>query len=273
MKLLITFSLALFVLASSAPAQELRKFAEEITNITWDLRGTANLKHLRFDGEKFSSLNNDGEPQSAFDHTLIDAGVFRFDYGKSRSGWYLVTDDLKQVMSANVIQEVTFKPEKSGEAKPVKDFPQDVKNVVWVGERDKLPAKLRWNGTTLEVGIKDPHWQVNFVQPVIANRRTLEFQLDNKTTVWLIFSADGSQAWWLTITDVFGGHRSGLYTADTQTPGLSTRQSDLANHAEDLMKAEHPMTAATLVRELERKSAGNAEALEQLRVRFAPLKR
>lgn len=273
MKPLITLSLALIAFAGALAGQEIQKFTADITNITWDLRGTANLKHLRFDGEKFRSLNPEGEPQSAFDHALIDAGVFRFDYGKSRSGWYLVTDDLKQIMSANVIKEVTFKPEKSGQAKPVKDFPQDVKNVVWVGERDNLPAKLRWNGTTLEVGVKDPHWQVNFVQPVIANRRTLEFQLDNKTTVWLVFSADGSTAWWLTITDVYGGHRSGLQTADTQIPGLNARQNDLANHAEDLMKADHPMTAATLVRELERKSAGDSEVLKQLKARFAPLKR
>lgn len=273
MKPLITLSLALVAFAGALAAQEMQKFAADITNITWDLRGTANLKHLRFDGGKFRSLTPEGEPVSTFDHTLFDAGVFRFDYGKGRAGWYLVTDDLKQIMSANVIQEVTFKLEKGGQAKRVKDFPEDVKGVVWVGERDKLPAKLRWNGTTLEVGIKDPHWQVSFVQPVIANRRTLEFQLDNKTTIWLVCSADGSKAWWLTITDVFGGHRSGLQTADTQTPGLSPRQNDLANHAEDLMKAEHPMTAATLVRELERKSAGDAEVLGQLKARFAPLKR
>ena len=120
--------------------------------------------------------------------------------------------------------------------------------------------------------MKDPHWQVNFVQPVIANRRTLEFQLGNKTTVWLVFSADGSKAWWLTITDVFGGHRSGLYTADTQAPGLNPRLNDLANHAEDLMKADHPMTAATLVREMERKCGGDAELLGQLQARFESLK-
>lgn len=273
MKPLITLSLALVAFAGALAAQEIQKFASDITNITWDLRGTANLKHLRFDGEKFRSLNSEGEPLSTFDHTLIDVGVIRFDYGKGRAGWFLVTDDLKQIMSANVIKEVTFKPEKSGEAKAVKDFPQDVKNVVWVGERNNLPAKLRWNGTTLEVGVKDPHWQVNFVQPVIANRRTLEFQLDNKTTVWLVFSADGAKAWWLTITDVYGGHRQGLQTAETQTPGMHPQQNDLANHAEDLMKADHPMIAATLVRELERKCAGDAEALKQLQARFAPLKR
>ena len=79
MKPLITLSLALVAFAGALAAQEIQKFAADITNITWDLRGTANLKHLRFDGEKFSSLSNDGEPQSAFDHTLIDTGVFRFD--------------------------------------------------------------------------------------------------------------------------------------------------------------------------------------------------
>ncbi|OYW77625.1 MAG: hypothetical protein B7Z37_03485 [Verrucomicrobia bacterium 12-59-8] len=272
MKPLITFSLALIAFVSSSAAQEVQKFASDITNITWDLRGTANLKHLRFDGEKFNSLSAAGEPLGAFDHTLVDTGVFRFDYGKGRAGWYLVTDDLKQIMSANVIKEIHFKPEKSGQAKAVKAFPEDIKNVVWVGERDNLPAKLRWNGTTLEVGVKDPHWQVNFVQPVIANRRTLEFQLDKKTTIWLVFSADGSNAWWLTITDVYGGHRSGLQTAEAQTADLRPQQNDLANHAEDLLKADHPMTGATLVRELERKCAGNAEALEQLLVRFPSLK-
>ena len=274
MKLLITFSLALLAFGSSSPAQEVRKFASDITNVTWDMRGTANLKHLRFDGEKFYSLSQAGEPQGgAYDHAMIDPSVFRLDYAKPRAGWYLVSDDLKQIMSVNVTKEITFKPEKSGQARSVKAFPQDIRNVVWVGERDNLPAKLRWNGTTLEVGVKDPHWQVNFVQPVLANRRTLEFQLDNKTTVWLVFSADGTTAWWLTITDVYGGHIPGLRTAETQTPGLHPQRNDLANHTEDLLSAGDKMTAATLVRELERKCAGDPEELAQLHTRFPPPKR
>jgi hypothetical protein len=273
MKLLITFSLTLFAFAGSAPAQGMRKFISDITNITWDMRGTANLKHLRFDGEKFYSLSQAGEAQGgAYDHAMIDPGVFRLDYAKPRAGWYLVSDDLKQIMSANVIKEVTFKPEKSGQARPVKTFPQDIKNVVWVGERDNLSAKLRWNGTTLEVGVKDPHWQVNFVQPIIANRRTLEFQLNDKTTIWLVFSADGSTAWWLTITDVYGGHIPGLQTAETQTLGLHPQQNDLANHVEDLLNSGHKMNAATLLRELERKCAGDAESLAHLHARFPSLK-
>ena len=273
MKLLITFSLALLAFAGSAPAQEVRKFVKDITNLTWDMRGTANLKHLRFDGESFYSLNKAGESQGVLDHRMIDPGVFRFDYGKPMAGWYFVSDDLKQILSATVIKEITFKPETGSKAKPVKAFPQDIKNVVWVGERDQLPAKLRWNGTTIEVGVKDPHWQVNFVQPVIANQRTFEFQLDSKTTIWLVFSADGSTAWWLTITDVYSGHLPGLQTAETQTHGLPPRLNDLANHAEDLLNAGLKTNAATLVRELERKCAGDSEELAQLHARLSVIKR
>jgi hypothetical protein len=122
------------------------------------------------------------------------------------------------------------------------------------------------------MGVKDPHWQVNFVQPIIANRRTLEFQLNDKTTIWLVFSADGSTAWWLTITDVYGGHIPGLQTAETQTLGLHPQQNDLANHVEDLLNSGHKMNAATLLRELERKCAGDAESLAHLHARFPSLK-
>lgn len=273
MKLLITIFPALFAFAFAAPAQEMKKFISEITNSTWDLRGTANLKRIRFDGETFYSVSKDGEALGALTHSMIDPGVFRFDYGKSRASWYLVNDDLKYIMSANVIQEVTFKPEGSAKPRAVKDFPQDIKGVVWEGERDHLPAKLRWNGTTIEVGVKDPHWQVNFVLPITASRRMFEFKPDHKTTVWLVFAADGGTAWWLTITDVYGGHTPGLQTAEIQMPGLHTQQNDLANHAEDLFKTDRPVNAATLLREVERKCASNPEVVEQLKARFAPLKR
>ena len=54
--------------------------------------------------------------------------------------------------------------------------------------------------------------------------------------------------------------------------GLTPQLNDLANHAEDLMNAGDKMRAATLLRELERKSAANKDALKKLQVRFKALK-
>jgi L-serine deaminase len=92
---------------------------------------------------------------------------------------------------------------------------------------------------------------------------------------WLAFSEDGSEATWLKIEDVFGGHargNSGKAALTAGATGLSPQQNELANHAEDLLNAGDKMRAATLWRDLERKNGTNPDAMKKLRVRFKSLK-
>lgn len=122
---------------------------------------------------------------------------------------------------------------------------------------------------------KPPRGTWRKADAVVANRRVLEIQGENHAVVWVAFSQDGTEAWWLTLQDVFGGHAQGVQRISNLTPratGLSAQQTDLANHADDLLKAGDPMRAATLVRELGRKNRRNEAALRGLGDRFKPLK-
>ncbi|WP_294226851.1 hypothetical protein [Prosthecobacter sp.] len=255
---------------------EVEQFSKNITNITWDLRGTNSLKHLRFDGTSFHALAPTGQSRSQFrEHAFVDAGVFQLTFGESRAGWYFVSDDLQTITPINISGIVEFKAQAGTATKPVKNFPQDIVNVVWEGRNGETPLKLRWNGTDLEVGAKTSAWHVEKADAVVANRRVLEIQGENHAVVWVAFSQDGTEAWWLTLQDVFGGHAQGVQRISNLTPratGLSAQQTDLANHADDLLKAGDPMRAATLVRELGRKNRRNEAALRGLGDRFKPLK-
>lgn len=254
---------------------EVEKFAADIKDVIWDLQGTNSLKHLRFDGENFHAVTPTGQSRSQYkEHAFVDVGVFQIVFSESRSAWYFVSDDLKLITPVNVSGEIEFKAETGTAVKPVTNFPQDIQNVVWVGGPEKTPIKLRWNGTEFEVGVKTQAWEVQKVRPVIANRRVFEF-VHEGDPIWIAFSADGTEAWWLNITDVFGGHaRSNPATAalDAKTTGLTPQQNDVANHAEDLLKLGDRIRAATLLRELERKNATKPEALKHLQERFKALK-
>ncbi len=254
---------------------EVQKFAAGIKDVIWDLQGTNSLKHLRFDGENFHAVTQAGQSRSQYkEHAFVDVGVFQIVFSESRSAWYFISEDLKLITPVNVSGEIEFKAEAGTVAKPVTNFPQDIQNVVWVGGNEKAQIKLRWNGTDFEVGVKTQAWEVQKVRPLIANRRVFEF-VHEGDPIWIAFSADGTEAWWLNITDVFGGHarsNSGEAALDVKTTGLTPQQNELANHAEDLLKAGDSMRASTLRRELERKNATKPEALKHLQERFKSLK-
>ncbi len=256
---------------------EVEKFAASITNVLWDLRGTNSLKHLRYDGENIFPVTGNGMNQSPYkEHAFVDVGVFQIAFSDTRAAWYFVSDDLKLITPVNISEMVEFKAEAGTAIKPVKNFPQDIQNVVWVGRNQQAELKMRWNGKELEVGAKKDAWIVQKVDAVVANRRVLEAEGENNALFWLAVSEDGSEATWLKVEDVFGGHargNPGKAALTTGATGLSPQQNELANHAEDLMNAGDKMRAATLLRELERKSAANKEALKLLKIRFAALKR
>jgi hypothetical protein len=279
MRLLQTLLLSTWLFTSLGQGQqkewpEVEKFATDLKDVIWDLQGTHSLKHLRFDGESFHAVTQTGQSRSKYkEHAFVDVGVFQLVFSESRSAWYFVSDDLKLITPVNVSGEIEFKAESGTAVKPVKNFPQDIQNVVWVGGPEVTPIKLRWNGTEFEVGVKTTAWEVQKVRPVIANRRVFEF-VHEGDPIWIAFSADGAEAWWLNITDVFGGHaRSSPATAalDAQTTGLPPTQNDVANHAEGLLKASDRMRAATLLRELERKNVTKPKALQHLQERFKSL--
>lgn len=255
---------------------EVEKFAESITNVLWDLRGTNSLKHLRYDGESIFPVTGNGMNQRPFkEHAFVDAGVFQLVFSDTRAAWYFVSDDLKLVTPVNISDMVEFKAESGTAIKPVKNFPQDIQNIVWVGRNQGAELKMRWNGKELEVGAKKDAWIVQKVDAVVANRRVLEAGGEGGALFWLAVSEDGSEATWLTVNDIFGGHARGNPGKAAQAAGmtgLSAQQNDLANHAEDLMNAGDKMRAATLVRELMRKNADNPEALKKLQARFNVLK-
>ncbi|OYW77624.1 MAG: hypothetical protein B7Z37_03480 [Verrucomicrobia bacterium 12-59-8] len=273
--------LSLSAFASHAQGQqkewpEVEKFATSITNVLWDLRGTNSLKHLRYDGKDIFPVTGNGMNQNPYkEHAFVDVGVFQLVFSDTRAAWYFVSDDLKLITPVNISEMVEFKAEPGTAIKPVKNFPQDIQNVVWVGRNQQAELKLRWNGKELEVGAKKDTWIVQKVDAVVANRRVLEAGGENNALFWLAVSEDGSEATWLKVDNIYGGHAStnpGKASLTAAATGLSPQFNELANHAEDLHKAGDVMRAATLVRELERKNAANKDALKKLQVRFKALK-
>lgn len=252
------------------------KFAKDITGVIWDLRGTNSLKHLRYDGESFHAVTPSGQSRSKYkEHAFVDAGVFQLVFGNDRAGWYFVSDDLRTVTPINVSGIVEFKAQAGTAIKPVTKFPEDIENVVWEGRNGQVQLKLRWNGSDLEVGAKAEAWHLERASAVVANRRVFEIGGEGGGIVWVAFSEDGSEAWWLTVNDVFGGHARAAPAPAGMTieaTGLGPQQNDLANHTGELVSSGDLMRAATLVRELNRKNVANKDALNRLETRFKVLK-
>ncbi|WP_395749292.1 hypothetical protein [Prosthecobacter sp.] len=272
--------LLICALTSLAHAQqkewpEVEKFATSISSILWDLRGTNSLKHLRYDGKNIFPVTSTGQNQSPFkDHAFVDVGVFQLVFSDTRAAWYFVSDDLRLITPVNISDMVEFKAESGTAITPVKNFPQDIQNIVWVGKNQQAELKLRWNGKELEIGAKTDKWIVQKIDAIVANRRVLEASGADGSLFWLAVSADGSEATWLKIEDVFGGHlhaSPGKASQTSAATGLTPQLNDLANHAEDLLNSGEKLRAATLLRELERKSAANKDTLKKLRTRFASL--
>ncbi len=240
------------------------------------MRGTNSLKHLRYDGKNISPVTGNGMNQNPYkEHAFVDVGVFQIAFSDTRAAWYFVSDDLKLITPINISDMVEFKPEAGTTIKPVKNFPQDIQNVVWVGRNQQAELKLRWNGKELEVGAKTDKWIVQKVDAVVANRRVLEAGGEGSALFWLAVSADGTEATWLTVDAIFGGHARTNPGKASQLPaatGLSPQLNELANHAEDLLNTGDKLRASTLLRELERKNATNKDALKKLQVRFKSLK-
>jgi len=274
---IFTWAFAGLLSAQQKEWPEVEKFANDIKDVIWDLRGTNSLKHLRFDGDKIFPVTGNGMNQNPYkEHAFVDVGVFQLVFSDTRAAWYFVSDDLKLITPVNISEMVEFKAEPGTAIKPVKNFPQDIQNVVWEGRNQRAELKLRWNGKELEVGAKKDTWIVQKVDAVVANRRVLEAGGENNTLFWLAFSEDGSEATWLKIDNIYGGNartNPGKASLTAATTGLSPQFNDLANHAEDLLNAGDKMRAATILRELERKNAANKEALKHLHARFATLKR
>lgn len=260
---------------------EVRKFAEGIKGVVWDLRGTNSLKNLRFDGESIEAVTPDGRAVSKYEYAFVDAGVFRLNFKGPNAGWYFVSDDAKFITPTTVSFEFEFKAAEGSPAKKVRNFPEDIKGVVWEGKRDGKQFRLQWDGTALDVSVLDKAWKRERLTPTVANRRVFETVAENNAVIWFVFSEDGTEGWLLQMVDVFGGHahavrrRASLSAAET---GLPNQLNDVANHAEDLVQAGDRMRAGTLVRSLSRrlgqKSAGadNAAALRNLSKRFGSVR-
>ncbi|MEQ1851951.1 MAG: hypothetical protein ABMA01_10205 [Chthoniobacteraceae bacterium] len=256
---------------------EVRKFAEAIKGVVWDLRGTNSLKHLRFDGENIEALTPDGRATGKYEYAFVDAGVFRLNFKGPNAGWYFVSDDAKFITPTTVSFEFEFKAAQGSPAKRVRNFPEDIKGVLWEGDRDGKKFRLQWDGTALDVSVLDKAWKRERLTPTVANRRVFESVAENDAVIWFVFSEDGTEGWLLQMADVFGGHahavprRAALGAAET---GLPNQLNDAANHAEDLVQAGDRMRAGTLVRSVTRKlgqksgRTDNAAALRNLSKRF-----
>lgn len=255
---------------------KVEKFAQDIKGMIWDLRGTSSLKHLRYDGEGVHEVRAGDKQGGTYESAFVDVGVVRLNFKGANTGWYFFSDDLKFVTPLTVSGEVQFKLSPDAKAKDVRQFPEDITGVVWESEQDEReirPLKLRWNGSELEVGVKQGEtWKVDKKKPVIANRRVFEVIAPDGATVWFAFSEDGKEAWMLQIENLFGGHaRSNPARAAVTVgqSGLTPQLNDLANHAEDLVAAGETMRADTVRRQLMRKLVKQPELAEAVKKRLA----
>lgn len=253
---------------------EVSAFAEKLSGITWDLRGTNNLKRLRFDGKAMRSVRNDGTLHSPYNTVFADVGIVRLLFRDDTSGWYFFDETLTYLTSLKVVSERTFAIPEETQKKAVARFPQDIEGVVFESSDDDSghqPGKIRWNGQELEIGaLQNGEWKKETGRPVIANRRVFETLASPTTVLWFVFSSDGSEAWLLEVEFIFGGHRSDIPAKAAVTAGdsgLTEQQNDLANHMMDLIDAGEKGLVQTLQRQFERQLEKRPDLLEKLRNR------
>ncbi|QIF00056.1 hypothetical protein [Roseimicrobium sp. ORNL1] len=274
--LLLLANLLLCGLSLSQDAYpEVTKFAKGIENITWNLRGTSGLKHLKYDGKSVFEIKPGGRQGSPYEHAFVDAGVLRLNFRGANTGWYFFSDDLKYVTPTTVAGEINFKAS-GGSGKRIASFPRDIEGVTWESipdERKIKPGTLRWNGRELEIGAKNGEtWVVDKVVPVIANRRVLEVIAPDGSVIWCAFSEDGKEAWLLQLENIFGGYAESTPSKaalTAQETGLTPQLNDLANHAEDLKNAGERGRLDTLRRQFQRKLKDNAALSQKVTQRLA----
>ena len=252
---------------------EVEKFAAQITSTIWDLRGTRSLKHLRYNGETWHNLSSSGKEGSAYESAFVDVGVVRLNFRGPTNGWYFFSDDLKWVTSLTVDMELVFAPAQESKQRPVKDFPGDLTGVVWElqpDEREVPSMKLRWAGSVLESGaLMDGKWVMEKVPTVVAGTRVLEMKLPDDSVGWYVFSADGGNAWFLHLKDVYGGHAREVTRGDESASapqGMNEQHVDEFHHALQLKAAGETGRMLTLKRYLMRTYADNeavSSALER----------
>ena len=247
---------------------EIERFAAAIEDKIWELQGTRSLKRLRYDGEHVCSLNSRDEPGSPYDSAFVDVGVIRLNLRGPNTGWYFFANDLKWVTPVTASGEIVFALAAGTTAKPVQKFPQDIDGVVWEMEADERglpPMKLRWNGRELEIGInQDGEWAMEKLPAAVADRRVLEVELPDGSAVWYAFSADGEEAWFLQVVDIYGGRvREASVPAREESvavpEGMSKQNGDLYRHALRLKAAGEAGRVATLKRYLLRRYDDDAE--------------
>ncbi len=258
------------------PSPEIAAFAESITGVNWKSRGTFQVKGVRFDGEALAPLRENGESLRPYDTYFPDAGLIRVVYADGTASWYLFSDDLKYVTSVKVLSERTFALPEGAVAKPVKRFPEELDGVVFESTDngpDRVAAKMRWNGRELEVAALNANeWKTERHKVVVADRRVFETQPAEDVIIWFVFHSDGSQAWFLQVENIFGGHRAEIPAVSAVTPaesGLNEQQNDLANHLADLQAVGMKEPAATLQRQFERKLRDQPDLLKSLKNRWA----
>jgi hypothetical protein len=257
--------------AESPTSPELDAFAGNLTGITYDLRGTNNLKRLRFDGEAMCPVRPDGTAQSRYETSIPDVGVVRILFSNDTTGWYVFSEDLKFVTPLKIKSERTFALPEGAQARPVRQFPQDIEGVEFVStdsDSGRVPGKIRWKGEDLEISaFQDPVWKTESGRPVIANRRVFETRSSETDALWFVYSADGKEAWLLEVENIFGGQRSDLPRNEVvavEASGLNEQDNDLANHLIDLATDGDVMLARTLFRQFERRLSKRPDLLEKL---------
>ena len=258
---------------------EIDQFAEDITGIIWDLYGTSSLKHLRFDGENVCSLNSQDQPGRPYDKAFVDTSVLRLDFTGPNTGWYFFSDDLKWCTPITCNGEIVFAAADPSAAKPVKNFPADIESVIWESQPDDRgmpPMKLRWNGSELELGVKaGDTWQMEKHSPVMAERRVLEITLPDDSVVWFAFSADGKEAWFLQIQNLFGAENRSLAAttpraAKSSVPeGIKSHHLELLRHAEKLQANGEKGRVATIARQLQRNLSRTPDLAAEVAKRLA----
>lgn len=253
---------------------EVTAFAEKLTGVTWNLRGTNNLKRLRFDGEAMRRVREDGSLGSPYKTVFPDVGVTRLLFRDDTSGWYFFSEDTKSLTSVKVASERSFAIPEGATGKPVARFPQDIEGVVYEStdeDSGHVAGKLRWNGQELEIGaFQDGEWKMESGRPVVANRRVLETRASETSALWFVFSSDGAKAWFLEVEFIYGGHRSDIPAKAAVTPaesGLNEQQNDLANHMMDLIVAGEKGLVQTLQRQFERQLLKRPDLLDKLKKR------